>query len=186
MPIKSRNSEPKALRRALDWLTDHITAPVALVGPDAPPRCNGALERMLSHESDSGRRRVRDALKAVGEAMLAGKPADSLDERLFRVRTSTRHYLLEPLPAPENCAIAGLVHVHRARVELDTNALAARYGLSRREADVALLIARGASNKSIAAELELSPHTARRHTESVFRKVGVTSRAALAARLHDH
>ena len=51
------------------------------------------------------------------------------------------------------------------------------WGLSAREAEVAKLIATGASTKEIAAQLTISVHTARRHTERVFAKLGVQSRS---------
>ena len=54
-------------------------------------------------------------------------------------------------------------------------------GLTPREAGVARLMASGLSTKAIASELGISPHTARHHTERVFAKLGVRSRAAAAA-----
>lgn len=65
--------------------------------------------------------------------------------------------------------------------ELPTpDALRDRYGITKREAEVALLVARGLSNDDIADALFLSPHTARRHTANLFEKLGVNSRKALA------
>ncbi len=58
-----------------------------------------------------------------------------------------------------------------------------RYGLTRREAEVALLLAEGLSNRQIAARLFVSPHTARRHTEKVLDKLGLCTRKALAFKL---
>ena len=43
------------------------------------------------------------------------------------------------------------------------------------------LIARGLSNRGIAAELVISPATAARHVANIFSKLGVTSRAQVAA-----
>jgi hypothetical protein len=51
-----------------------------------------------------------------------------------------------------------------------------RFDLTRREACVALLIARRMSSSEIAAALSISPHTVRRHTERVLMKLGVHSR----------
>jgi DNA-binding CsgD family transcriptional regulator len=53
--------------------------------------------------------------------------------------------------------------------------------LSDREQRVAQLISAGLSAKEIASRLGISPHTARHHTEHVFAKLGVRSRAAVAA-----
>jgi DNA-binding CsgD family transcriptional regulator len=57
------------------------------------------------------------------------------------------------------------------------------YGLSPRERDVVLAIARGSSTPDIAAELFLSAHTVRDYIKSVFEKVGVSSRGELVAKL---
>jgi predicted ATPase/DNA-binding CsgD family transcriptional regulator/Tfp pilus assembly protein PilF len=53
--------------------------------------------------------------------------------------------------------------------------------LTPREAQIADLIARGLSNRAIAAELVISPATAARHVANIFAKLGVTSRAQVAA-----
>lgn len=58
-----------------------------------------------------------------------------------------------------------------------------RYGLTRREAEVALLLAEGLSNTALAARLFISPHTARHHTQQVLEKLSLSSRKALALRL---
>lgn len=57
------------------------------------------------------------------------------------------------------------------------------WGLTGRQAQVARLLAQGKSNAEIAAMLAISPHTARRHTESVLMKLGIHSRAEVAATL---
>ena len=58
----------------------------------------------------------------------------------------------------------------------------AALGLTRRQRDVLLLLARGVSTESIAAQLSLSPHTIKRHLEAIYKKLGVENRGA-AARL---
>jgi DNA-binding CsgD family transcriptional regulator len=58
-----------------------------------------------------------------------------------------------------------------------------RFGLTRREADVALELAYGRSDREIAANLRISSHTVRHHAEAVFLKAGVSSRKALAIHL---
>ena len=47
------------------------------------------------------------------------------------------------------------------------------------------LLERGLRNSEIARRLEVSTHTAERHTERVLAKLGVHSRAAVGARLRD-
>ena len=59
-------------------------------------------------------------------------------------------------------------------------------GLSPRETEVLRLLARGASNKEIADELVVSPHTVRRHVSNLLTKLEVSSRTAAAAWAHEH
>ena len=49
-------------------------------------------------------------------------------------------------------------------------------GLTAREVEVLRLVARGASNKEIAAELVISEKTARNHVERTYAKIGVSNR----------
>ena len=58
-----------------------------------------------------------------------------------------------------------------------------RWGLSEREAEVADGVARGLSNKEIAAALHISPNTLKTHMRSLFEKAGVRSRFELMARM---
>lgn len=64
-------------------------------------------------------------------------------------------------------------------VEEAAIALRRRYRLTPRELEVARLLLRGKSNDEVALTLGISGHTARHHTERVFAKLDVRSRAAL-------
>jgi DNA-binding CsgD family transcriptional regulator len=59
-------------------------------------------------------------------------------------------------------------------------------GLTRREAEVLLWIARGQSNAEIAFSLHISPRTVKKHLEHVFRKLGVKTRLAAAVQAGRH
>jgi DNA-binding NarL/FixJ family response regulator len=65
-------------------------------------------------------------------------------------------------------------------------AAATAHGLSPRELQVLRLVARGATNKSIAAELVLSERTIDRHVSNIFAKLRVSSRAAATAYAYEH
>ena len=58
---------------------------------------------------------------------------------------------------------------------------AAPGGLSPRETQVAALIARGLTNREIAAALVVTEHTAMRHVENILAKLGLRSRTQIAA-----
>jgi DNA-binding NarL/FixJ family response regulator len=66
---------------------------------------------------------------------------------------------------------------------LDQGTLAQRFGLTRREVQVAIRLAQGRSNQAIAAELRISAHTARHHTQRILSKLGVHSRGEAGARI---
>jgi HD-GYP domain-containing protein (c-di-GMP phosphodiesterase class II)/DNA-binding CsgD family transcriptional regulator len=59
-------------------------------------------------------------------------------------------------------------------------------GLSGREVEVLRLIARGRTNREVAADLYLSPKTVGRHVENLYTKIGVRSRAAAAVFAMEH
>jgi DNA-binding CsgD family transcriptional regulator len=56
----------------------------------------------------------------------------------------------------------------------------ADHGLTARETDVLVLVARGRSNRDTAAILGISPRTVQKHLENCFRKLGVSDRSAAA------
>jgi DNA-binding NarL/FixJ family response regulator len=59
-------------------------------------------------------------------------------------------------------------------------------GLTGREVQVLRLVATGLSNQEIATALVISEHTARRHIQNIFAKLGVSSRAAATAYAFQH
>jgi HD-GYP domain-containing protein (c-di-GMP phosphodiesterase class II)/DNA-binding CsgD family transcriptional regulator len=59
-------------------------------------------------------------------------------------------------------------------------------GLSDREVEVLRLIARGRTNKQVAASLHLSAKTVGRHIENLYAKIGASSRAAAAVFAMEH
>ncbi|HWJ07905.1 MAG TPA: helix-turn-helix transcriptional regulator, partial [Nocardioides sp.] len=58
--------------------------------------------------------------------------------------------------------------------------------LTRREREVALLVHEGLSNQQIAERLVLSTRTAEAHVENILRKLGFTSRTAIASWVAEH
>jgi DNA-binding NarL/FixJ family response regulator len=58
-------------------------------------------------------------------------------------------------------------------------------GLSRRELEVARLVAKGLTNKAVAAELQLSVRTVESHVRNALARVGLENRTQLAAWAHE-
>ena len=59
-------------------------------------------------------------------------------------------------------------------------------GLTRREAEVLRLVARGMTNAQVAQELYLSPRTVNAHLNRIYHKLEVTSRSAAVRFAVDH
>jgi DNA-binding NarL/FixJ family response regulator len=59
-------------------------------------------------------------------------------------------------------------------------------GLTRREAEILAMIARGWSNSDIASDLYLSAHTVKSHINRIFAKTGSPDRAAAVRYAHQH
>ena len=73
------------------------------------------------------------------------------------------------------------VMIEPARPADLTPILLESYGLTEREVEIVMLLARGLATKEIAAELSLSSHTVRDHVKAIFDKAGVNSRGELVA-----
>jgi DNA-binding CsgD family transcriptional regulator len=101
----------------------------------------------------------------------------SVRSRRSSPRAAAETLLRLLLPALKAGVTMRLAHDH----EVPAPSLA-RLGLTRREAQVARLLAGRATNREIAEQLGISRHTVRHHAENVFSKLGVHSRRAIDAR----
>jgi DNA-binding CsgD family transcriptional regulator len=122
-------------------------------------------------------------LLTLGELATGGGTA----RRRVRVRDREGRWVTlhaEPM-SDEDTTFAVIVEPSRPADIAGIAALA--YGLSPREQELVLALARGEGTEQIAERLCISPHTVRDHLKSIFEKTGVGSRNALLARLfHDH
>lgn len=86
------------------------------------------------------------------------------------------------VPAVPSCPAPGSAGCPaRARVPDMSGAGAGRVSLTRRETEIAMLVAGGLSNKAIAGELFISPATVARHIANIMRKLGFRTRTQIAA-----
>jgi DNA-binding CsgD family transcriptional regulator len=72
-----------------------------------------------------------------------------------------------------------------ARLEA-SDGVPASHGLTPRQLEVLRLVARGRTNREIAAALTLSEHTVARHLQNVYASLGVSSRTAASAYAFEH
>jgi HD-GYP domain-containing protein (c-di-GMP phosphodiesterase class II)/DNA-binding CsgD family transcriptional regulator len=121
-----------------------------------------------------------DALTPAGRVLAAAdmyhgrveprphRPARSADEAASEVRDEVKAGRLDGQAVDAVLQAAG----HRVKRRRDWPA-----GLTTREVEVLRLLARGLSNKQIAARLVISRKTASNHIEHIYTKIGVTNRA---------
>jgi DNA-binding NarL/FixJ family response regulator len=83
-------------------------------------------------------------------------------------------FISKDWPAPE---IAKLVRMVGDGQEAFRDTGESTPTLTEREREILALIAQGATNREIAADLFLSPHTIKEHTSTLYRKLGARNRA---------
>jgi DNA-binding NarL/FixJ family response regulator len=133
----------------------------------------GNLAPALTEPEPISTDRVRDLLSSFSALRsdnrnLVAKLRGSLHELREHRRRLKQQHVLEISPEP---------HIG------NQSDLSKRFGLTRREAEVAELLSQGRSNQAIARELEISEHTARHHTQRILSKLEVHSRGEAGAKL---
>lgn len=68
----------------------------------------------------------------------------------------------------------------------DLSRLVQQYSLSPREEEIALLILQGRSNQEIGKALYISENTVKKHANSIYRKLGITSRTQLLSLIYSN
>ena len=125
---------------------------------------------------ETARDDVVSLLRAAREhAVVAACPRCSLELHLYAAATLARIGCQEEAAAERQLRRLGVRTWRRGRSRVDDGSL------SEREHEIALLVARGASNPEIAQALFLSRKTVERHVSNVLAKRGVRNRAELAA-----
>jgi HD-GYP domain-containing protein (c-di-GMP phosphodiesterase class II) len=109
-----------------------------------------------------------DAYQAMTE-LRPHRAARSPQDAAGQLRQDVRSGRLDPNAVDAVLGAAG----HRVRRRREGPA-----GLTQREVEVLVLLARGLSNKQIAARLVVSPRTVGHHVQHVYRKIGCSTRAA--------
>jgi HD-GYP domain-containing protein (c-di-GMP phosphodiesterase class II) len=159
------------------YLTERMlagSAPLAELGATAVQhheRCDGSgYPRGLAGSAMTPAGRilaVADAYRSKLEERPHRK-AYSADEAAAWLRDEVRAGRFDAAAADAVLRAAG--HRPRRRTSLPA-------GLTSREVEVLRLLARGLSTQEIAAELTISPATARHHVEHIYAKIGVSNRA---------
>lgn len=153
---EARGRAETALRAALDALS----ATAFVVGADAKV----------------------SALDAAGEAALASDDG-SLERRVVEAHAKQVQEGLRLLPLRDERGHVVLLHDGVRAFAARLERVAADWSLTARQVEVVALVARGYSNKEIAASLGCALHTVELHVTEILRRAGLSSRAALVAQV---
>ena len=171
--------EATARRAGFTAAVDALASAVLVLDEDgAEVHWNGALVALLDPETEDGRllAHVRRWVRHLGAGPAGPRPEAGVEGAFGRYRVGGVR--LDDGPD----GVGAIVTVDLDGLPLPgPRALRQRFGLTRREAEVARLLAEGLPDRAIADGLSIAHATARRHTERVLRKLGVSSRAAVAS-----
>ncbi len=169
----------QSARIALDAAGRHLVA----FGPDgavlwSTPQANRLLERwgLDAEQQEAISRHFRD-WRAAGEETGSFDIVASPGDRPSKLQFS----FLGTVGGDEY-----LFRLSRLQEEGQEDTLRQQFGLTNRESEVLLWIARGKSNRDIGEILGLSPRTVNKHLEQVYAKLGVENRASAAIRAVQH
>jgi DNA-binding NarL/FixJ family response regulator len=128
-------------------------------------------------------RRLSDARADVGLIALAHRPNRAYAARIqafgVSVCVSTAAPAQEIQRAVRLAADGRHLFLSMSPRSPQTTSAAVMRSLTRREREVLRLLSSGEKNADIARALQISPETARTHTQHVYRKLGVSSRLEL-------
>jgi DNA-binding CsgD family transcriptional regulator len=200
LEVQARITAAGGRSRSLEGLLDRFAVAALVSDRSARPSFANARAQTLLAAADglalspTGLVAATPALTQELHAGIARVAAGNGDGRIAPVRlhlqrpsrrpalrvTLTPASGLDPDGAPTG-SVAVLVTEPDAPPPVDKEALAETFHLTRREADVACLLAGGADLPAIADALDLGIGTIRFHLKHVFQKTGTANQAALVA-----
>jgi DNA-binding CsgD family transcriptional regulator len=117
------------------------------------------------------------SVQPIAAALVTGSGMRAVEEGTFLVGEVPVTARAAELPGLMDGRAVVVVFIEASERKLPTvEQLGSEFGLTPREAQVALLLADRRSNKEIANVLEVTSHTASRHTEKILCKLGIGSR----------
>lgn len=175
----------RVLRRALGRLSAAATSepPVVIVldaNDEITATTPGAARVLEALRTSFDERELPAHVRAAATKARWGRATTTVSTRMLDGNGNWLRLHVTPIEG-EVGSVAVLVE--RARPNDLARLLLDSYGLTHRETEIVLLLARGLSDKEIAAELALSPHTVRDHVKTIYEKSRVGSRGELVATL---
>lgn len=152
-------------------------------------RENEFFRQLMSCEPERDRVRVEVCRAVRGTKNL--RTSSSVPSRsrpaITEVRTGSARYRVSATLLSKECSRNSMLAVAlvepRCDKALTGRELGARFQLTRREIETAMLVRHGMPTRQIATELGISLNTARRHVEKILLKLDVNNRTAAAAKM---
>lgn len=174
----------ETLANALDQLREPL---MICDSRGRPVHLNRALESLLGEDPESGR--ITEAMARVGMSIAAhcrrSEGVGPAQPPTINIRTQHGLYRLHGTFSERGDLLDDptlLIAVETLSPRWPSEQeLMRRFALTRSQARITLLLAHGKTNEEIACELSISPATARNHTARVREKLGIASRARVAA-----
>jgi DNA-binding CsgD family transcriptional regulator len=162
---------------------DRLSRPVALVGPAGVVHVNAAFFAAMGRHAVET---LDDIVPHVRPLVTMGIAA--LDRPLSGSvlgPSGKRVVWSVHLLSPDHNQTFALIELEEPRTRHTAGMVSDRFGLTVRQAQVAVLMAARRTHKEIASQLAIRPNTARRHCEQVLLRLGVHSRDDVARLLDD-
>ena len=174
----------RLLSMKTDWTDriDRVEEALAIFSTDGKEYYrNRTLLRLLATEpqADALLGALRHFVTQL-QAIVAPRPGSSV-ATTRDITIGNQHYCLRGyldrflLPVPTL-----MISIERVSVLPSPSLLHSYFGLTNREVEITQLLVQGFTDREIAEKLFISLHTAHRHSESILRKVGISSRAGIA------
>ncbi len=194
---------PPDILAALSFGLDLMQHGAMLVAAEGCPRVANSIAHAILQKKDglwlactglvadraSDTRLLRKLLQDAIKSPELGEPKES---PITLLRRTARHALvvrvipgpgLECWPSPENRTALVKLYDQDLGLEVDAGGLCRLYGLTRGEAALAVHLVQGKSLDEAAAELFISPHTARTHLKRIFMKTATNRQSELVVRM---
>jgi DNA-binding CsgD family transcriptional regulator/tetratricopeptide (TPR) repeat protein len=149
----------------------------------------GTPSEALAHLRTAGEAwlRLRMPYEAARVAVLRGRGCLAMGDRASaRLELDSARETLASLGAGADLAELSALAGDWVALDGADGAHIAEGALSVRELQVLAHVADGKTNRQVADDLSISPHTVRRHLENIFAKLGVSGRAAATAYAYEH
>jgi DNA-binding CsgD family transcriptional regulator len=185
-----RHMEPFSAAEVAEWhrlLPSHPYSQWHLTAPLGTSRVTDVVDLRTLERTEIYRTLMAPRGQRFQAGLLFGQDDGNVTLlSLWRATRDFNDHEIETLEVARSVLVAGLEqYAARERARLWASPSLLWSPLTRRQAQVAALVARGLTNEQIAHQLDIAPRTVRKHLEDVFAATGCRNRTAVALWWHE-